>query len=117
MYFDEEMLLDLRFNILDKYVDKFVITEATYSHNGEAKKLNFNISKFAKFKDKIEYIIVENTPPNLIKINEEDSEDVKGEKLILNGYKRDNFQRHNLLKGLIKAEPEDLILLSDLDDS
>ena len=42
MFFDEEMLLDLRLNILDKYVDKFVITEATYMHNGMPKKLNFN---------------------------------------------------------------------------
>ena len=116
MYFDEEMLLDLRFNILDKYVDKFVITEATYSHNGEPKKLNFDINKFPKFKDKIEYIIVENPPPNLINIDKGDSEDVRGEKLVLNGYKRDNFQRHNLLKGLAEADPEDLILLSDLDE-
>ena len=36
MFFDEEMLLDLKLNIMDKYVDKFVITEATYSHNGKA---------------------------------------------------------------------------------
>ena len=43
MFFDEEMLLDLRLNIMDKYVDKFVITEATYSHSGSAKKLNFDI--------------------------------------------------------------------------
>ena len=62
MFFDEEMLLDLRLNILDKYVDKFVITEATYTHNGEPKKLNFNINKFSKFKDKIEYIVVEEQP-------------------------------------------------------
>ena len=40
MFFDEDMLLDLRLNIMDKYVDKFVITEATYMHNGNKKKLN-----------------------------------------------------------------------------
>ena len=49
MFFDEEMLLDLRLNIMDKYVDKFVITEATYTHNGSRKKLNFDINKFRKF--------------------------------------------------------------------
>ena len=43
MFFDEEMLLDLRLNIMDKYVDKFVITEATYMHNGKSKKLFFDI--------------------------------------------------------------------------
>ena len=37
MFFDEEMLLDLRLNIMDKYVDKFVITESTYMHSGKSK--------------------------------------------------------------------------------
>jgi len=50
MFFDEEMLLDLRLNIMDKYVDKFVIAEATYTHSGSAKKLIFDIKKFSKFK-------------------------------------------------------------------
>ena len=58
-FFDEEMLLDLRLNIMNKYVDKFVITEATYMHNGKPKKLIFNIEKFSKFKDKIIYIVVD----------------------------------------------------------
>ena len=46
MYFDEDLLLDLRLNSLDKFVKKFVITEATYTHNGSKKKLNFDINKF-----------------------------------------------------------------------
>ena len=37
MYFDEDMLLDLRLNVLNDYVKKFVITEATYTHNGSKK--------------------------------------------------------------------------------
>ena len=41
MFFDEEMLLDLRLNIMDKYVDKFVITEAIYTHSGTPKKLMY----------------------------------------------------------------------------
>ena len=63
MYFDEDLLLDIRLNALDKYVKKFVITEATYTHNGSKKKLNFDIQKFSKFKNKIEYIIVDKQPP------------------------------------------------------
>ena len=59
-FFDEEMLLDLRLNIMDKYIDKFVITEATYTHSGNPKKLIFDINKFSKFKDKIIYIVVDN---------------------------------------------------------
>ena len=83
MFFDEEMLLDLRLNIMDKYVDKFVITEATYMHNGNKKKLNFDISKFKKFKDKIIYIVVDQPPPDLFKIYENDNETEKENKFIL----------------------------------
>ena len=66
MYFDEDLLLDIRFNILNKYVKKFVICEAAFLHNGNAKKLKFEIEKFKKFKDKIIYLTVENQPANLI---------------------------------------------------
>ena len=59
MFFDEEMLLDLRLNIMDKYVDKFVITEATYMHSGKPKKLIFDINKFSKFKHKIKFIVAD----------------------------------------------------------
>ncbi len=81
-FFDEEMLLDLRLNIMDKYVDKFVITEATYMHNGNPKKLNFDIKKYSKFKDKIIYIVVDKPPRDLIKINEKDTEGEKNSKKI-----------------------------------
>ena len=70
MFFDEEMLLDLRLNIMDKYVDKFVITEASYMHSGKPKKLLFDINKFSKFKDKIIYIIVNDPPPRLLEISD-----------------------------------------------
>ena len=39
-YFDEDLLLDLRLNILNNYAKKFIITEATYTHNWSKKKLN-----------------------------------------------------------------------------
>ena len=64
-FYNENMMLELRFNILDPYVDKFVITESKYSHSGEKKKLNFDINKFKDFKKKINYIVVENEPNNL----------------------------------------------------
>ena len=71
MYFDEDLLLDLRLNSLNKFVKKFVITEATYTHNGSPKPLNFDINKFQKFKDKIIYIIVDKQPPNILQLIEE----------------------------------------------
>ena len=116
MYFDEDLLLDLRLNSLNKYIKKFVITEATYTHNGNKKKLNFDINNFKKFKDKIEYIVVDTQPQNILKLVEGESRDKRGEKLILNGMARDYFQRENLAKGLSEAANEDLILISDLDE-
>ena len=115
MYFDEDLLLDLRLNTLDKFVKKFVITEATYTHNGN-KKLNFDINKFKKFKDKIIYLVVDEQPKNILQLSEEDTKDRRGEKLILNGMARDYFQRENLSRGIKKANDEDLILISDLDE-
>ena len=116
MYFDEDLLLDLRLNSLDKFVKKFVITEATYTHNGSKKKLNFDINKFKKFKDKIIYIVVDKEPENIQELSKGEPEEKRGEKLILNGMARDYFQRENLKKGLKDTLDEDLILISDLDE-
>tara|TARA_B100001123_G_C15169129_1_gene970650 strand:- start:245 stop:1144 length:900 start_codon:yes stop_codon:yes gene_type:complete len=117
-FFDEEMLLDLRLNIMSKYVEKFVITEATYMHNGKPKELIFDINKFSKFKDKIIYIVVDKQPPDLFEINESDNdkEDTRGQKLILNGYKRDNYQREMSFQFLKKINNDDWVLINDIDE-
>ena len=115
-YFDEDLLLDIRLNVLDQYVKKFVITEATYTHNGTKKKLNFNINHFKKFKDKINYLIVDQPPNNLLNLIDGEPEHKKGEKLILNGMARDYFQRESLIKGLSDSKENDMILISDLDE-
>ena len=117
-FFDEEMLLDLRLNIMDKYLDKFVITEATYMHNGKSKKLVFDINKFSKFKNKIIYIIVDKSPPDLVEIYESDKneEDTFGQKLIFNGYRRDNYQRQMAQQALHNIEPDDWIIINDIDE-
>ena len=39
MYFDEDMLLDIRLNILDKYVKKFIIVESSFLHSGKKRNL------------------------------------------------------------------------------
>ena len=116
MYYDEDLLLDIRLNALEKYVKKFVITEATYTHNGTKKKLNFNIQNFKKFKDKIDYIVVDQQPPDIRKLDEKDNAKIKEEKLILNGMARDYFQRENLKKGLKNLDKDDLVIISDLDE-
>ena len=64
-YFNESHIADLRFHILDKYVDFFVIVESTVNHQGEAKELSFDIRNYSKFKDKIIYIVVDDTPESI----------------------------------------------------
>jgi beta-1,4-mannosyl-glycoprotein beta-1,4-N-acetylglucosaminyltransferase len=116
MYFDEDLLLDLRLNSLNKFVKKFVISEATYTHNGSKKDLKFDINKFQKFKDKIVYLVVDNQPNTILDLIEGESKEKRGEKLILNGMARDYFQRENLKRGLAGINDEDLVLISDLDE-
>ena len=59
MYFDEDLLLNLRLNTLYDYVDQFVILEAKEDHQGNKRELNFDIKNFGKFSDKIKYISLE----------------------------------------------------------
>ena len=118
MFFDEEMILDLRLNVLNKYVDKFVITEATYLHSGKPKKLIFDINKFSKFKDKIIYKVIDDNPPGIETIYKEDNDqvDTRGQKLVRNSNKREHYQRTMALECLKKANAEDLILINDVDE-
>ena len=115
-YYSEDLMLDIRFNILNENVHKFIVTESKFSHSGKEKKLNFNINNFPKFKDKIKYIIIDEPPSNLLELKDEDTEEKRGEKLILNGMARDYFQRENLITGLKNANENDFILISDLDE-
>ena len=79
MFFDEEMLLDLRLNIMNKYVDKFIITEATYMHSGKPKKLGFDINKFSKFKDIIIYNVIDEPPKDIETVYEHDNKGFKAD--------------------------------------
>ena len=116
MFFDEEMLLDLRLNIMDQYVDKFVITEANYMHNGSPKKFNFNINNFPKFKDKIIYIPIETPPPGLFILDPKDDHKTKNNKLIKNAYAREIYQIQKVQDGLVKSDRNDIAIISDLDE-
>ena len=68
-YFNEDLMYGLRLEILDKYVDKFVVAESKYTHSGQPKKLHFNINRYSKFKDKIHYIVVDKEPEDLIDLS------------------------------------------------
>ena len=75
MYFDEDLVLDLRLNYLSKYVDKFVIVESQYNHKGEKRKLQFDKKKFKEFSNKIIYIESDKIPADIEKIDESESEE------------------------------------------
>ena len=114
IFFDEELILDIRLNCLDKFVDKFVIVESIYSHRGEKRKPVFDIDKYKKFKDKIIYILLEDLPNDISKIEHNDIK--ASDKIIINGNIREFYQRNAILRGLTHAQPEDLIIISDVDE-
>ena len=116
MYFDESLLLDLRLNYLDKFVDKFIIIECNYNHKGEIKKPTFNKEKYKKFENKIEYVLLKDQPKNIERINVKDTENETSDKYILNAIKRENFQRNYIKNCLSEAASNDWIIISDLDE-
>jgi beta-1,4-mannosyl-glycoprotein beta-1,4-N-acetylglucosaminyltransferase len=115
-YFDEKLLLDFRLNCLDKYVDKFIIVECMYSHKGEKKGFNLDLNAIKKFKNKVIYIKVIKKPSNLNIIKKNDDQNTINSKHILNGYIWDHFQRNKIIDGLKDCEPNDIIIISDLDE-
>jgi len=116
MYFDEEMILDLRLNILNSHVDYFIIVESRYNHKGEKRKLLFNKEKFIKYRDKIIYLVHDEVPSKVKKINDEDDEKTQTNKYIMNALYRENAQRNYIINGLNNANNEDIILISDVDE-
>ena len=116
MFYDEDLVIDLRLNILNEYVHKFVIVESKFTHSGKKRELLFDINKYSKFKEKINYIVLENEPVDLEIVHDNDTDDKKNSKYIMNALKRENFQRNGIKKGLTNAEPGDLILVSDVDE-
>ncbi len=116
MYFDEDIILDLRLNILNPFIDYFVVVESTFNHKGEKRKLKFDIKKYKKFEKKIIYLIFDEEPSDIEKVFDTDNEGEISRKLILNAASRENGQRNFISKGLEHANEKDLILISDVDE-
>ncbi len=116
MYFDEEIVLDTRLNYLDPYVDYFVIIESCYTHRGDKRELQFDIKKYEKFKDKIIYKVYDKIPNKIEKVLENDDENTKSSKYIMNALYRENGQRNFISEGINEANDEDIILVSDVDE-
>ena len=116
MYFDEDVILDVRLNTLNKHVDYFIIVESSFTHKGDKRNLKFNLDNFSKFKDKIIYLIYDKEPIQVETVNEEDDENLKNHKYIFNATYRENGQRNFLIEGTKSASDDDLILISDIDE-
>ena len=116
MFFDEEQILDLRLNVLNEIVDFFVIVESIYNHKGEKRELVFDKNKFNKFKDKIIYLVHDEIPKQIETINQNDSENEKNRKYIMNAVYRENSQRNFISQGIKEAKKNDIILISDVDE-
>tara|TARA_Y100001935_G_scaffold159342_1_gene131127 strand:- start:3220 stop:4005 length:786 start_codon:yes stop_codon:yes gene_type:complete len=98
MYNNENLILDIRLNHLSKYVEKFIIIESKFDHQGNLKKKFFDINQFKKFKDKIVYKIIEKFPENL------------------SNWQRENYQRNYIEKCLNEVSDENYIMISDVDE-
>ena len=114
-YFNEDLMYGLRLEILDEYVDKFVVAESMYTHSGQPKKLHFDIGKYPKFKHKIDYIVVKEEPSDLITLDGLTYNQVQAMKRV-NSLKRIKQQYNVLVNGIVDASDDDLIILSDCDE-
>ncbi|WP_145596850.1 hypothetical protein [Candidatus Pelagibacter sp. FZCC0015] len=116
MFFDEDQILDLRLNVLNKYIDYFVIVESTYNHRGEKRNLIFNEKKYKNFRDKIIYLVYDKIPESVKEVKKKDNKRTKDVKYIMNALYRENSQRNFILEGLKDAEDNDMVLISDVDE-
>ena len=110
-FFDEKLMMEIRFNILDSYVDKFVVCESKYSHSGLEKKINFNMNDYPKFKKKIIHLVIDKEPDNLIS-----KRDQSIAEKILNSVIRIKYQRNYIMEVLNQFSSEDFIIHSDNDE-
>lgn len=99
-FFNELDILEIRLNELDPHVDHFVVVEATQTFAGTEKPLYYkeNENRFAKFADKIIHVIVDDLPDHS------------------SAWEREAFQRDAMMRGLVHAAPDDIVMISDVDE-
>lgn len=100
-FFMELDLLDLRLREMSPLVHRFVLAESTWDFAGNPKPLYFadNQDRFAEFADRIIHIVVEDKPA-----------DPEAR------WALQRFQRDQLARGLGEARPDDIVMVSDVDE-
>ena len=88
MFYDEDLVIDLRLNILNEHVNEFVIVESKFTHSGKKRELLFDINKYSKFKKKINYIVLENEPTDLEIVYDNDTDDKKNSRRLIRLFER-----------------------------
>ena len=110
-FFEEKLMMDLRFNVLDQFVDKFIVCEARFSHSGDEKEINFDKKDYPKFEDKIIHLILERDPVEKLNYDKRDVATLRA-----NSIKRIEAQRNYIFKSLEGADKNDYIIYSDNDE-
>jgi beta-1,4-mannosyl-glycoprotein beta-1,4-N-acetylglucosaminyltransferase len=106
IFFNELDLLEIRLNELNEVVDKFVLIEAnkTFQNNHKPYYFEENKERFSPFLDKIIHIKLDKYPLFIPIINP------------FTPWKLEFFQRNSIVKGLVNCKPEDIVLISDVDE-
>ena len=99
-FFNELDLLEIRLNVLKDVVDKFVLVESVKTFTGRDKELFFekNKERFAAFADRIIHVVVREYPP------------------YESPWVYETIQRNHIADGLIDARPDDVVMVSDVDE-
>lgn len=99
MFNGEYDILDIRFNLLDEYVDKFIICESQQTFSGNWKPLYWveRDNRFEQWEDKVIYHVVE-------------------PKDITNAFERAAFQKDSIRDALKDCRPNDMIYYGDVDE-
>jgi len=97
-FYDENLLVNSRFEILNEVVDYFIICESKYDHKGNKKNINFFLKNQA-YKNKVKHLVIEENFPD-----------------VNSGWKVEEYQREKILNALTEADDDDLILYSDSDE-
>jgi len=110
-FFEEKLMMNLRFNILNQFVDHFIVCEARFSHSGKSKDINFKKKDYPEFENKITHIIIDKEPIDVIKKNELSPYDLR-----FNSIERIRAQRDHLMTSLTDYSSDDYIIYSDNDE-